>query len=626
MLAFDALALRRGPRVLFRDASLAVHAGWRVGVTGRNGSGKTSLFGLVAGELAPDLGEFRRPRDWTLAWVHQETPALPCAALGHVLDGDTELRALERELADAEAAHDAARQAALHERLHAIGGYAARARAARLLAGLGFASDDLGRPVAEFSGGWRMRLNLAQALMTRSDLLLLDEPTNHLDIDAVVWLEQWLRRYPGTLLLISHDREFLDSVTTHTLHIADERLELFAGGFSAFRRVRAERLAQQQVLAARQAEQRARMQVFVERFRAKASKARQAQSRLKALERMAEIAAPRDEATLSIAFAEPAALPNPLLRLEDAAAGYGARRVLDGVSLNVAPGERIALLGANGNGKSTLVKLLAGALAPQAGARTEGKGLVVGYFAQHQLEQLDPAATPLAHLRRLDPKLGEQAGRDFLGSFGFSGERALEPVAPLSGGEKARLCLALIAYTKPNLLLLDEPTNHLDLEMREALADALNTYDGALVLVAHDRALIRATCDTLLHVARGRAVPYDGDLDDYARLLAREAREDAQPPAAEAASRRDERRDRAEQRARLAPLRNAAQKLEREIESLAAEKRTVDAALADPALYAAGDGASRIAALGRRQRELAAAIAAAEDAWLDAQGALEAAG
>ncbi|HEX7112446.1 MAG TPA: ATP-binding cassette domain-containing protein [Mizugakiibacter sp.] len=625
MLAFDALTLRRGPRALFRDASLAIHAGWRVGVSGRNGSGKTSLFALVAGELAPDLGDFRRPREWTLAWVRQETPALACTALEHVLDGDAELRALERRLAEAEAAHDAARQAALHDRLHAIGGYAARARAAQLLAGLGFAPQDHARPVAEFSGGWRMRLNLAQALMTRSDLLLLDEPTNHLDLDAVVWLEQWLRRYPGTLLLISHDREFLDSVTTHTLHIAEQRLELFAGGVSAFRRVRAERQAQQQVLAARQAEQRARMQAFVDRFRAKASKARQAQSRLKALERMAEIVPPREEAVLPIAFAEPAALPHPLLRLEDAAAGYDTRRVLDGVSLNIAPGDRIALLGANGNGKSTLMKLLAGALPPQGGARTEGKGLVIGYFAQHQLEQLDPAATPLEHLRRLDPRLGEQAGRDFLGRFGFSGERVLEPVAPLSGGEKARLCLALIAYARPNLLLLDEPTNHLDLEMREALADALNGYDGALVLVAHDRALIRATCDTLLHVARGRVVPYDGDLDDYARLLAREAREETPAPAAPAAGRRDDRRDRAEQRARLAPLRSAAQRLERELERLAAEKREVDAALADPALYT-GDGAARIAELGRRQRELAEAIAAAEDAWLDAQSALEAAG
>ena len=519
MLRFDNINLRRGSRLLLNGANFIVHPGWRVGLTGRNGSGKSSLLALVAGEITPDSGVFARPRDWLLAFVRQQADVPRHSALDHVLDGDAEFRQLEGELAQAESAHDASRQAGLHDRLHAIGGYAARSRAGALLHGLGFATGDGTRPFADFSGGWRMRLDLAQALMCRSDLLLLDEPTNHLDLDAVLWLEEWLRRYAGTLVVVSHDREFLDRVVTHVLHIADGSAELSAGSVSANERRRAERLAQQQVAHERQQVERARLQRFVDRFKAKATKARQAQSRVKALERMTEIAAVRAESGIEFEFATPDALPDPLLTLDEAAIGYGDRRVLERVRVSLRPGDRIGLLGANGAGKSTLIKTIAGTLATLQGRRIENRGLAIGYFAQHQIEQLDPGATPVQHLLRLSPGLGEQAARTFLGTFGFSGERALAAVRPFSGGEKARLALALIVFGRPNLLLLDEPTNHLDIDTREALAEALQDFAGAVVLVAHDRGLLRAVCDDYLLVAAARVQPYDGDLDDYARLV-----------------------------------------------------------------------------------------------------------
>ncbi|HEX6833446.1 MAG TPA: ATP-binding cassette domain-containing protein, partial [Rudaea sp.] len=532
-------------------------------------------------------------------------------------------------LEQAEAAHDAMQIATLHERLHTIGGYAARARAGALLHGLGFSTGDETRTIAEFSGGWRMRLNLAQALMCRSDLLLLDEPTNHLDLDAVVWLENWLKRYQGTLLLISHDREFLDAVVTHVLNIADQRAELFTGDLTGFERKRAERLVQQQIAFDKQQRERAHLQRFVDRFKAKASKARQAQSRVKALERMVDIAPIRAASTIQFEFREPRSLPQPLLTLDDVAAGYGERHVLNGIKLSLSPGDRIALLGANGAGKSTMIKLLAGVNAPLAGERIVARDLTIGYFAQHQLEQLDPHATAVDHLKRLDERLGEQAARDFLGGFGFVGDRALEPVAPFSGGEKARLCLALTVFQRPNLLLLDEPTNHLDLDMREALAEALNDFTGALVLVAHDRSLIRTCCETLLLVHDGRVGEYDGDLDDYARLL---ARRDAKPkpPAPEKAApavapvKREDRRDRADQRERIAPLRKQLQRIEKELAQAAEKKRANDAALADPSLYD-GSRAARVSELQRDAAYLSSTVERLEQEWLEAQGALEAA-
>ena len=627
MLRFDDLALRRGPLLLLEHVDLALHAGWRIGVSGRNGAGKSSLLALVAGELSPDAGHFERPRDWTMAYVRQEIAALDISALDYVLDGDVEFRQVEKDLAAAEAAHDGMRQAALHERLLTIDGYAARARAGALLHGLGFANGDETRNVRDFSGGWRMRLNLAQALMCRSDLLLLDEPTNHLDLDAVLWLEGWLKRYPGTLLVISHDREFLDAVVTHMLSIADQRAELFSGNLTGYERKRSERLAQQQSMYEKQQRERAHLQRFVDRFRAQATKARQAQSRIKALERMVDIAPIRAASPIRFEFREPAALPVPLLRLNDVAAGYGKRHVLDGIKLSLSPCDRIALLGANGAGKSTFIKLLAGAAQPLAGERIAARDLAIGYFAQHQLEQLDADATPVEHLKRLDGKLGEAAARDFLGGVGFSGERALSIVAPFSGGEKARLCLALTVYQRPNLLLLDEPTNHLDLDMREALTEALNDYTGALVLVSHDRSLIRTCCDTLLHVGGGRISDYAGDLDDYSRAVQRE-NTDASTGASDAGAptssgrRRDERRERAEQRAKLAPLRKEIQRIEQRMAALEKEKQTLGSKLADPQLYATASTAQMLD-FSQRSATLSAEIDALEHAWLAAQQELD---
>ncbi|MFT3789547.1 MAG: ATP-binding cassette domain-containing protein [Rudaea sp.] len=623
MLRFDDLALRRGPLLLFQSMTLQLHAGWRCGISGRNGAGKSSLLALVAGDLQPDAGHFERPKNWTLAWVRQEVEALDVSALDYVLDGDGEFRQIERDLAAAEAAHDGMRLAHLHERLLAIDGYAARARAGALLHGLGFGPGDEARNVRDFSGGWRMRLNLAQALMCRSDLLLLDEPTNHLDLDAVIWLEGWLKKYTGTLLVISHDREFLDAVATHMLSIAEQRVELFAGNLTGFERKRCERLAQQQSMYEKQQRERAHLQRFVDRFRAQATRARQAQSRIKALERMVDIAPVRAASTIRFEFREPAAMPDPLLRLDEVAAGYGERIVLDRIKLSLVPGDRIALLGANGAGKSTLIKVLAGQLAPLAGEVIAARDLKIGYFAQHQLEQLDAKATAVEHLLRLDPGLGERGARDFLGGFGFAGDRALEPVAPFSGGEKARLCLALTVYQRPNLLLLDEPTNHLDLDMREALTEALNDYTGAVVLVSHDRALIRICCTTLLHVGGGRVADYDGDLDDYARFVQRanaEPASAASPPAPK--SKDGQRRERADARARIAPLRKKLAEIERRMAALDNDKRTLEAKLADPEFHAVAATAQMLE-LSRKSSAMAAEIGRLEDAWLAAQQELE---
>ncbi|MFN3988310.1 MAG: ATP-binding cassette domain-containing protein, partial [Rhodocyclaceae bacterium] len=467
MIQFRNLRLARGAKILVESASLQIHPGWKVGLTGANGSGKSSLFALLRGELHQDQGDLDMPPAWVIAHVAQETPGIARPAIDYVLDGDAELRDVEGALAAAEAAHDGARIGELHARLGEIDGYAARARAAALLDGLGFAPADIERPVADFSGGWRMRLNLAQALMCRSDLLLLDEPTNHLDLDAVMWLEQWLRDYRGTLVLISHDREFLDACVTHVAHVEQQRLTLYTGGYSDFERQRAERLAQQQALFERQQREVAHIEDYIRRFRAKATKARQAQSRIKALERMERIAAAHVDTPFSFAFRACPAAPDPLLQIEDGAAGYPGRTILDGIGLTLRPGERIGLLGRNGAGKSTLIKLLAHELLLSAGSRTEGKGLVTGYFAQHQLESLRPEESPLQHMQRLDPQAREQTLRDYLGGFDFRGETvgegaangALTPCGHFSGGEKSRLALALLIWRQPNLLLLDEPTN-----------------------------------------------------------------------------------------------------------------------------------------------------------------------
>ena len=641
MLELSAITLRRGPKLLLESADLRVHPGQKAGLTGANGCGKSSLFALLRGELAPDAGDVSLPPDWRIAHVAQQTPGGERAAIELVIDGDAELRQVQHDLAAAEAAGDGVRQAALHGQLEAIGGYTAESRAARLLHGLGFAVGDERRPVSSYSGGWRMRLALARALMCRSDLLLLDEPTNHLDLDAVIWLEGWLKAYPGTLLLISHDRDFLDAAVDRICHMERRGLKVYTGGYSAFERQRAEHLAQQQAAHERQQREIAHMRSFVDRFRAKATKARQAQSRLKALERMELIAPAHVDSPFRFDFRQPQAKPDPLLRLEQVSAGYPERIVLSGVSMSLRPDDRIALLGPNGAGKSTLIKLLAGRLEPLAGQREAAQGLVVGYFAQHQVDQLDPAASPLKHLERLEAEAErcgarpatEQQLRDFLGGFGFMGDRASEPVAPFSGGEKARLALALIVWQRPNLLLLDEPTNHLDLDMRLALSEALLGFDGALVLVSHDRHLLRVTCDTLLLVDAGAAAPFDGSLDDYPAWLAARAKAAqsdaaaAQAPAASgnadsATSRKDQRRRDAEQRARLQPLKHRLQLLNADVERLTAARDALEQTLADPALYTDDAKPRLLALLGDKQR-IDADLEQAEADWLDAAADLE---
>ena len=519
MIHLRDMTLARGARPLIEQADLQLHDGWRVGLVGANGSGKSSLLALLRGELQPELGDCVVPDGWRIATVLQETPALPRPAIEYVLDGDAQLRDVEHRLADAQNAHEGERISELHARLEAIDGYAARARAAALMAGLGFGNDDLERPVSDFSGGWRMRLNLARALIARAELLLLDEPTNHLDLDAIVWLERWLAQYPGTLVVISHDREFLDGCVTHIAHIAGQRLKLYTGDYSAFEEQRAAQLALQQAMHDKQKREIAHMTRFVERFRAKASKARQAQSRVKALARMERIAPAHVDTPFDFEFAEPERAPDPLLAIEEATAGYGDKVVLSGIDLSLRPGARLGLLGRNGAGKSTLMKLLAGELEPLRGRRFCGQGLEIGYFAQHQLEQLQPDQSPLQHLVELDPRQREQELRNYLGGFDFRGEMADAPVGRFSGGEKSRLVLALLVRHRPNLLLLDEPTNHLDLEMRHALTRALSGFEGSLVLVSHDRALLKTVCDEFWLVSDGQAGPFDGDLDDYLAWL-----------------------------------------------------------------------------------------------------------
>ncbi|THF60769.1 ATP-binding cassette domain-containing protein [Pseudothauera nasutitermitis] len=642
MIQFRNLSLARGARLLIEGASLQIHPGWRVGLTGANGSGKSSLFALLRGELHAERGDLELPAAWVIAQVAQETPALPRPALEYVLDGDAELRRIEDELAMLEARHDPAeggRIGELHARLGEIGGYGARARAAALLDGLGFVPTDLERPVADFSGGWRMRLNLAQALMCRSDLLLLDEPTNHLDLDAVIWLEQWLRDYRGTLLLISHDREFLDACVSHIAHLEGGRLTLYSGAYSDFERQRAERLAQQQALHDKQQREIAHIEDYIRRFRAKATKARQAQSRIKALERMERIAAAHVDTPFGFSFRDAPPAPDPLLTIEEGRVGYGAATILDGLKLTLRPGERIGLLGRNGAGKSTLIKLLAGGLTLADGRRMDGKGLATGYFAQHQLETLRPDESPLQHMQRLDPAAREQDLRDYLGGFDFRGDGvggtatpATAPCASFSGGEKSRLALALLIWRRPNLLLLDEPTNHLDLEMRHALTLALQDYQGGMVLVSHDRALLAATCDRFLLVDGGKVLPFDGDLDDYRDWLAArraQAAAAAQCPdraADKAARKADRAQAAADRQVRLAarrPLVKESEQIDRKLAGWHSEKQLLDARMADPAFYANPDLA-QLETLTRRQTELTGLIEEAELRWLELAEALEA--
>ena len=629
MIALRQVTFARVGRPLVIAASVQIHAGWKVGVVGANGSGKSSLFALLANELHAESGDVYMPASWRIARVAQETPALPDSAIDFVLDGDTELRRVERELAVAEAVGDGEAIGHLHARYGEIEGYSAKARVAEVLHGLGFADADFRRPVSEFSGGWRVRLNLARALSCRADLLLLDEPTNHLDLDAVFWLEQWLKNTPATLLLISHDRDFLDAVVGQILSIDLQRLRLTSGGYSDYERARAARLANQQSAYEAQQREIAHLNSFIDRFRAKATKARQAQSRIKMLERMKTVAAAHVDSPFHFSFRQSNALPDPLLTIEKASAGYVDRNILENITLTLRPGCRIGLLGRNGAGKSTLIKLLAGAIEQQGGQRKEAKALNLGYFAQHQLEQLRPDESPLQHLARLEPTTPEQELRDYLGGFDFRGDMASRAIEPFSGGEKSRLALALLIRTKPNLLLLDEPTNHLDLEMREALTFALQDYEGGMVFVSHDRHLLRTCADELLLVADGKASEFDGDLDDYAAWLAvRRTAEKAPEPDAgvEKSERLQQRADtRSSRQALLAkrrPLVKEIEQIERRLAGWNAEKAALEGRFADPDFYVTVDR-QKSEEIHRQAALLGERIDAAEMRWLEVHEALE---
>ena len=637
MLRITNLTLRRGHKVLLEQASLTVFPGHKLGLVGSNGCGKSSLFSLLRRELAPDAGTIDLPPRWVIAHVAQDTPAVSRSALDYVLDGDQELRAIDAALAAAEADHATPGEilGELHERYTAIGGHAAAARAAALLHGLGFVADQHATPVAEFSGGWRMRLNLAQALMCRSDLLLLDEPTNHLDLDAVLWLEDWLKKYPGTLLLITHDRDFLDATIDAIAHFEDHRLRVYPGNYAQFEVQRAEQLALQQTTYARQQKRIAHLQSFVDRFRAKATKAKQAQSRLKMLDKMELVAKAHIDTPFSFSFSAPERAPRQLIRLEEVSIGYDGKPILRDLEWSLLPGARIGLLGPNGAGKSTLLKLLCGELKPLSGQMHVGQGLAIGYFAQHQVEQLRLEHSPLWHLKRLDPAAREQELRNFLGGFDFRGKQVESAIAPFSGGEKARLALALIVYQRPNLLLLDEPTNHLDIEMREALTEALLEFEGALVVIAHDRHLLRATVDELWLVANGGLAPFDGDLDDYRDWVLARRRMEAggvDPPAADVTptapvvDRKAQKRTEAEARQRLAEARRPLEKrlaaIERELGPLQREKTELETWLASTEAY---DEANKTQLQERvkRQGEVATRIATLEEDWLWVQAELD---
>jgi ATP-binding cassette subfamily F protein 3 len=648
MIAFRNFALRRGERELLRNIDVTLHDSWRVGVIGRNGCGKSSLFAAVLGELDSDRGDIERPRSQRIASVAQETPGLPDAAIDFVLGGDVEAAAALSAAEKAENAHDHEAAALAHHRIDELGAYDAKARAGRLLHGLGFKSDTHFQPVSAFSGGWRARLNLGRALMAPSDVLLLDEPTNHLDLDAVVWLEEWLKKYQGTLLLISHDRDFLDGVATHIMHLADGTGRLYTGNYAQFERQRAEMLRQQQIAHEKEQSERVHLQAFIDRFKAKASKAKQAQSRVKRLEKLKGTEAVRAERAFRCEFTKPDRLPTSLLKLTGVDAGYRAdspdehddgapihsdhhvqrKVILRDVRFGLDCGERIGLLGPNGEGKSTLVKTVAGSLVPLEGSRIAHKDMVIGYFAQHTVDQLHDDLSPLQHLVDIAPGVGEQVLRGYLGKWNFVGERVFERVQGFSGGERARLALALISWCKPNLLLLDEPTNHLDLEMREALAEALNDFEGALVLVSHDRSLLGLVCDSFWRVADGAVQPFDGDLDDYARWLKSRRSESEGGKAkvkndAPKSAPVERRRLSTQDRERDKDVRKQLKTVENRLAAINAQRQALEARLLNPSVY--GETATHdFKAAGKQRDQLAQEQMQLEDEWLKLSAQLEA--
>ena len=636
MIVFNNLSLKRAQTELLENANATINPKQKVGLVGKNGCGKSSLFALLKKQLQPESGEVTYPSNWALSWVNQETPALEISALDYVIQGDREYCRLQAELAQANKRNDGNAIARIHDRLDTINAWTIQSRAETLLHGLGFTQAETAQAVKSFSGGWRMRLNLAQALLCPSDLLLLDEPTNHLDLDAVIWLERWLINYQGTLVLISHDRDFLDPIVNKILHIEHQKLNEYTGDYSSFETQRATKLAQQAAMYRQQQQKIAHLQSYIDRFKAKATKAKQAQSRVKALERMELIAPAYADNPFTFAFRPPASLPNPLMMLEQASAGYGTKEsaveILSKIKLNLVPGSRIGLLGKNGAGKSTLIKLLAGELTALSGKVQLAKGVQLGYFAQHQLDTLRAEESALWHMQKLAPEQTEQQVRDYLGSFAFHGDKVNQPVKSFSGGEKARLVLALIVWQRPNLLLLDEPTNHLDLDMRQALTEALVDYEGSLVVVSHDRHLLRNTVEEFYLVHDKQVEEFKGDLDDYQKWLTEQNSQSTTKSAEEKAdtenanssqNRKEQKRREAELRQQTAPLRKKITQLEEKMNKLSEQLAEIENSLADSQLYNA-ENKEKLTALLAQQVDAKKTLEKLEVDWLEAQEALEA--
>ncbi|MCK9780454.1 MULTISPECIES: ABC transporter ATP-binding protein [Enterobacterales] len=635
MIVFSSLQIRRGVKVLLDNASATINPGQKIGLVGKNGCGKTTLLSLLKGELQAEAGNVTYPSTWSMAWVNQETPALDVPAIDYVIDGDREYRQLEQRLQKANEINDGHAIALIHGQLDAINAWTIQSRAATLLNGLGFSQQQLSEPVKSFSGGWRMRLNLAQALICRSDLLLLDEPTNHLDLDAVIWLEKWLKSYTGTLILISHDRDFLDPIVDKILHIEQEKIFEYSGNYSSFEMQRATKLAQQQALFENQQAKIAHLQSFIDRFKAKATKAKQAQSRVKMLERMERVSPAHSDNPFQFSFRQPESLPNPLLSMEKVCAGYGEKVILNDIKLNLVPGSRIGLLGRNGAGKSTLIKLLAGELQPLQGKLALSKGIKLGYFAQHQLEFLRADESALQHLTRLAPKETEQKLRDYLGGFGFHGDKVTDACGQFSGGEKARLVLSLLVWQRPNLLLMDEPTNHLDLDMRQALTQALISFEGAIVVVSHDRHLLRSTTDDLYLVHDGQVEPFDGDLDDYQQWLVDQNRQETQANKSQqdnnnitttanlsAQDKKEQKRKEAEFRQQTQPLRKKLTTLESKMDKLSQELSDIESVLSDSGIYDTSRK-NELSDCLSRQGVTKSALEEVEMEWMELQETLE---
>ncbi|MBR0573869.1 MULTISPECIES: ABC transporter ATP-binding protein [Pasteurellaceae] len=595
MIYFTDLTLKRGQADLLVHSNAVIHTGQKVGLVGKNGCGKSSLLGLLKNEFTPEGGEAKYPNSWSISWVNQETPALDISALDYVILGDRQYTELNKALEQANLDNDGHLIATIHAQLDTIDAWTIQSRAATLLNGLGFSTEQLDEPVKAFSGGWRMRLNLAQALLCRSDLLLLDEPTNHLDLDAVIWLERWLTQYKGTLILISHDRDFLDPIINRVIHIENQQLHEYTGNYSSFEIQRATKLAQQNAAYQQQQRKVEHLQSFIDRFKAKATKAKQAQSRIKALEKMEMIAPAHIDSPFSFEFRPPLSLPSPLLSMEKVSAGYGDKTILESVKLNLVPGSRIGLLGRNGAGKSTLIKLLSEELPPKTGKIKLAKGVKLGYFAQHQVDTLRVEESALWHLTHIAPEKTEQELRNYLGGFDFHGDKVKQAVKSFSGGEKARLVLALIVWQRPNLLLLDEPTNHLDLDMRQALTEALTQYEGSLVVVSHDRHLLRSTVDEFYLVHNKKVDEFKGDLEDYQKwlneqnqleLVKRSQNQTAYTDTSNSAiNRKEQKRQEAELRKQTAPLRKKIEKLEKSLEKLTATLSQIEQQLSDSSLY-----------------------------------------